>query len=82
MAKQKTQMPAFGGMLSEDELELLVDYCLHIYGLGPLDHAGYLDYAAKNAEPLTRGEELEPVLEDESSAALPLKSKRSSRELA
>ena len=71
MAEQKTQMPAFGGILSEDELELLVDYCLHIYELGPLDHAGYLDYAAKNAEHLEQAEELEPVLEDESSGALP-----------
>ena len=47
MDRQKTKMPAFGGVLTDEEVELLVDYCLHINELGPLRPASYLAYKAE-----------------------------------
>jgi mono/diheme cytochrome c family protein len=46
LRRQRTQMPAFGAVLSEEEVELLVDYCLHLYELGPLGHEAYSGYSA------------------------------------
>ena len=69
MERQKTKMPAFGGVLSDEEVELLIDYCLYMNELGPLAPADYLGYV----EELHREVQvLEPLLADEPSAGAEL----------
>jgi mono/diheme cytochrome c family protein len=46
MSRQLSQMPAFAAVLSEEEVDLLVDYCLHLHDLGPLDAHSYDQYRA------------------------------------
>jgi mono/diheme cytochrome c family protein len=49
MSRQRTQMPAFGELMSEAQIDLLVEYCVHLYELGPLTGEGFESYRAANA---------------------------------
>jgi cytochrome c551/c552 len=44
LKRQAIEMPAFGSVLSEEQLEVLVDTCLELHRLGPLglEHLGFL----------------------------------------
>jgi len=41
MNRQLTKMPGYDETLSDEEVQLLVEYCLHINELGPMDSAAY-----------------------------------------
>ena len=51
MENQRTQMPAFGALLDEGELNLLVEYCLKLHELGPLSAESYKTYCDLVANP-------------------------------
>jgi len=44
MRDQRAQMPSFAGILTEEEIELLVNYCVFLCGLGPLDAHAHSHY--------------------------------------
>lgn len=51
MRNQATQMPAYRGILSDEEIDLLVEYCLHLHESGPLDADTYPAYVASASSP-------------------------------
>ena len=51
MSRQLTKMPAYQGVLSDEEIELLVQYCLHINSLGPMSAERYLTHRQALASP-------------------------------
>lgn len=44
LAGQAIHMPAYETFLTSEELQELVDYCLYLHALGPLDRAGFERY--------------------------------------
>ncbi|MBJ17990.1 MAG: hypothetical protein CL933_01065 [Deltaproteobacteria bacterium] len=44
MDRQLTKMPAYDETLSDDEVDLLVEYCLHLGNLGPMDPTVYASH--------------------------------------
>ncbi len=51
MSRQLTKMPAYQGVLSDEEIALLVQYCLHINSLGPMSAERYLTHREALASP-------------------------------
>lgn len=41
MDRQLTKMPAYDTVLTDEEVDLLVEYCLHLANLGPMDSVAY-----------------------------------------
>ena len=44
MDRQLTKMPPYDAALTDGEVELLVEYCLHLMSLGPMDSASYASH--------------------------------------
>jgi mono/diheme cytochrome c family protein len=44
MDRQLTKMPAYDLVLTDEEVDLLVEYCLHLGQLGPLSSGAYSDH--------------------------------------
>jgi mono/diheme cytochrome c family protein len=73
MDRQLTEMPAYDTVLTDEEIGLLVEYCLHLGRLGPMDSVGYSTHleAMTDSSPTAADPTSEPPAAPQGSQGLP-----------